>query len=191
MVLSRIRAGDQEAFAALVADTWDDLVEHLAWLLGSREAAQDAAQEAMIRIWERREEWHEGSARGLVFRIGRNAALDARRREKVRLRWRSAQVKEPSPPPEGPEEEMRWSEYEGRLRSALDALPPARREVVELVRLRGLTHREVAELLGLSQQTVANRMTLALAELRTILADLLPELMTHPQPPAEEEAEHG
>lgn len=191
MLLSRIRAGDQEAFAALLADTWDDLVEHLVWILGSREAAQDAAQEAMIRIWERREEWHEGSARGLVFRIGRNAALDARRREKVRLRWRSAREKEPITEREGPEEDTRWSEYQGRLRSALDALPPARREVVELVRLRGLTHREVAGLLGLSQQTVANRMTLALAELRTLLADLLPELVAHPQPPAEEEAEHG
>ncbi len=191
MVLSRIRAGDQEAFASLVEETWDDLVEHLAWILGSREAAQDAAQEAMIRIWERREEWHEGSARGLVFRIGRNAALDARRREKVRLRWRTEQVEASSPLPEGPEEEVRWSEYEGRLRSALDALPPPRREVVELVRLRGLTHREAAELLGLSQQTVANRMTLALAELRTLLADLLPELMARPHPPVREEAEHG
>lgn len=191
MLLTRIRAGDQEAFASLVEECWDDLVEHLTWVLGSPDAAQDAAQEAMIRIWEHRESWQDGSARALLFRIGRNAALDARRSQKVRLRWRSAREKEPPPTVEGPEEDARWSEYELRVRRALEALTPRRREVVELVRMRGLSHQEAADLLGLSPQTVANRMTLALADLRTLLADLLPELMARPGRPAAEEAEHG
>ena len=191
MILTKIRAGDQEAFASLVAETWDDLVEHLAWLLGSRAGAEDAAQEAMIRIWERRERWCEGSARALVFRIGRNVALDARRSENVRRRWRAAAQREPSPSREGPEESVRWSEYEARVRRALEALSPARREVVELIRLRGLSHREAAEVLEVSQQTVANRMTLALADLRMLLADILPELSDRIERPADQETGDG
>ena len=191
MILTKIRAGDQEAFASLVAETWDDLVEHLAWLLGSRAGAEDAAQEAMIRIWERRERWCEGSARALVFRIGRNVALDARRSENVRRRWRAAAQREPSPSREGPEDSVRWSEYEARVRRALEALSPARREVVELIRLRGLSHREAAEVLEVSQQTVANRMTLALADLRMLLADILPELSDRIERPADQETGDG
>lgn len=191
MLLTKIRAGNREAFASLVVEIWDDLVEHLAWILGSRAGAEDAAQEALIRIWEQRERWHEGSARALAFRIGRNLALDARRSAKVRRQWGAALGRGPAPAPDGPEEAAQWSEYQRRIRAALDALSPGRREVVELVRLRGLSHREAAEALGISQQTVANRMTLALADLCTLLADILPELVERPEGPAAQEARDG
>jgi RNA polymerase sigma-70 factor (ECF subfamily) len=192
VLLTKIRAGDREAFASLVTETWDDLVEHLAWIVGSRAGAEDAAQEALIRIWEQRERWHEGSARALAFRIGRNLALDARRSDKVRQRLGVELVEsESASPAEGPEERAEWSEYEHRIRAALDALSPGRREVVELIRLRGLSHREAAEALGISQQTVANRMTLALADLRTLLADILPERARRPEGPAAQETRDG
>lgn len=190
-MLTRIRSGDREAFASLVAETWVDLVEHLTWILGSRAGAEDAAQEALIRVWEHRERWREGSARALVFRIGRNLALDARRSAKVRRRWASALGREPAPSADGPEEATRWSEYECRIRDALAALSPGRREVVELIRLRGLSHREAAEALEISEQTVANRMTLALADLRTLLADILPELAARSGRPEPQEARDG
>ena len=191
MTLTKIRAGDREAFASLVAETWDDLVEHLSWIVGSRPGAEDAAQEALIRIWERREGWREGSARALAFRIGRNLALDARRSVAIRRRRSAVLEREPPSTPEGPEEAARWSEYEARIRGALEALSPARREVVELIRLRGLSHREAAEALGISQQTVANRMTLALADLRTLLADILPDIPARSEGPTAQEAGDG
>lgn len=174
-MLARIRAGDRDAFAGLVHETWDPLVEHLTWVLGSREAAEDAGQEAFVRLWERREQWHDGSARALVFRIARNLALDEKRKQRVRRGWaeREAAVVVQE---EGPEEVAEIGEYEGRFREALAALTPGRREVIELVRLRGLTHQEAAEALDISLQTVANRMTLALADLRVLLADILPAL---------------
>ena len=175
MILARIRAGDRDAFAGLVNETWDPLVEHLTWVLGSREAAEDAGQEAFIRLWERREQWHDGSARALVFRIGRNLALDVRRKERVRRDW-AAQEAETVVGEVGPEEVAELGEYECRFHEALATLTPGRREVIELVRLRGLTHQEAAEALEISQQTVANRMTLALADLRLLLADILPDL---------------
>lgn len=182
--LAGITAGDGEAFARLVHGVWDDLVDHLAWILESREAAEDAAQEALIRIWEQRERWHDGSARALVFRMARNLAFDARRRERVRREWadREAEVAQTGVEPDALAE---TSEYEQRFREALQALTPGRREAIELVRLKGLTHQEAAEAIGISQQTVANRMTLALADLRVLLADVLPQLR-----PGEESA-HG
>ncbi len=186
MILARIGAGDRDAFAGLVNETWDPLVEHLTWVLGSREAAEDAGQEAFIRLWERRERWHEGSARALVFRIGRNLALDARRKERVRRDW-ATQEAQVVGEEEGPEEAAVFGEYDCRFREALATLTPGRREVIELVRLRGLTHKEAAEALEISQQTVANRMTLALADLRVLLADILPDLRANlPSIPARE-----
>ena len=175
MDLVRIRAGERDAFEGLVNATWGDLVEHLTWILGSRDAAEDAGQEAFTRLWERRERWEAGSARALVFRIGRNLAFDARRRERVRRDWaeREAIVVQSGA---GPDDLAAASECERAFRKALSALTPARREVIELVRLRGLSHQEAAEALEISLQTVANRMTLALADLRVLLADVLPSV---------------
>lgn len=184
MDLARIRAGERAAFERLVEGTWDDLVDHLTWILGSREAAEDAGQEAFVRLWERRERWHDGSARALVFRIARNLAFDARRRERVRREWASREA-ETGEAVAGPDDLAEASEYEACFRRALAALTPGRREVIELVRLRGLSHREAAEALDISQQTVANRMTLALADLRVLLADVLPALQ------AERRTTHG
>jgi len=174
VVLSRIRAGDREAFETFVNETWDDLVEYLTWVLASREAAEDTCQDAFVRLWERRERWHDGSARSLLFRIARNLAFDARRREQVRREWAA---REGATPPiwSGSDEEAEISELECRFREALAALTPARRAALESVRLRGLTHEEAAAALGVSQQTIANRMTLALADLRVLLADVLPD----------------
>jgi RNA polymerase sigma-70 factor (ECF subfamily) len=188
--LARIRAGEPGAFQRLVEETWDDLVDHLTWVLGSREAAEDAGQEALIRIWERRERWHDGSARALVFRIARNLAFDARRRERVRREWadREAVVAKAGVEPDALAE---TSEYEQRFREALEALTPGRREAIELVRLKGLTHQEAAEAIGISQQTVANRMTLALADLRVLLADVLPQLHIGTEPARGRETEDG
>ncbi|MGD8321944.1 MAG: sigma-70 family RNA polymerase sigma factor [Gemmatimonadota bacterium] len=173
MDLASIRAGERVAFERLVHETWSDLVDHLTWILGSRPAAEDASQEAFIRVWEKRERWRDGSARALVFRIGRNVAFDERRRERVRRAWVLRQASAARPAIE-PEDRAEASEQERRFRKALLALTPARREVIELVRLRGLTHREAAEALGIAPQTVSNRMTLALADLRLLLSDLLP-----------------
>lgn len=176
MVLARIRAGDSDAFEDLVRELWDELVDHVHWMIGSHEAAEDCCQEAFVRLWEQRERWHDGSARALVFRIARNLALDARRRDKVRRDWAAVEARAIESGGRAPDDVAAESEYEGRFRRALAALTPGRREVIELVRLRGLTHREAAETLDISLQTVANRMTLALADLRVLLADVLPEL---------------
>jgi RNA polymerase sigma-70 factor (ECF subfamily) len=176
MVLSRIRAGEREAFETLVSETWEDLVDYLSWILGSREAAEDACQDAFVRLWEQRERWHDGCARALLFRIARNLAFDAKRRERVRRAWALREAANGSDLKYAGEQ-VETSELELRFHEALAALTPARRETVESVRLQGLTHEQAAKALGVSQQTIANRMTLALADLRLLLGDVLPEAM--------------
>ena len=181
--LERIRSGDSEALGLLLGETWAPLVIYLLTFLDSVEAAEDAAQEAFVRLWEHRDRWESGSARAVVFRIGRNIALDLRRRADVRRRWRRDHRYDPTLSPPTPEEELTGTELLLRFREALESLPPRRREVFELIRLRGLSHRDVAEVLEVSDQTVANHMRLAMKDLRHLLLD----------PPAESPAndDHG
>jgi RNA polymerase sigma factor (sigma-70 family) len=169
--LERIRSGDAEAVGLLLAETWAPLVTYLLIFLGSIDAAEDAAQEAFVRLWEHRDRWVSGSARAVVFRIGRNVALDLSRRARVRRRWRRAHRSDPSRSPPTPEEELTHTEALLRFRGALESLPPRRREVFELIRLRGLSHRDVAHVLDISDRTVANHLRLAMRDLRDLLSD--------------------
>ena len=61
-----------------------------------------------------------------------------------------------------------------RMLEAIDNLPEEEREVFDLVRIQGLTHGEVAEVLGVSAKTVQRRLNHSLLLLSKELADLRP-----------------
>jgi len=168
-VLERTRAGDPAALQIILDRYWASVARYAMTLLGDSDEAEDAAQECFVRLWERRESWAlEGSLRGLLFRIVRNLAFDKRRRN--RARERATRAAPAHPPPHTPEQHTETTELRLILERAIGALPQRRREVFVLVRCDGLSHREVAQLLGLSPQTVANHLSLALSDLREALA---------------------
>ncbi|MEZ4417011.1 MAG: sigma-70 family RNA polymerase sigma factor [Gemmatimonadota bacterium] len=171
-MLDRIRQGDDSALEELVEQSWSGLLGHLRRLLGSADQAEDAAQEALVRLWEQRDRWKAGSARALLFRIARNVALDQERRRAVRTRALALTRAAPAATAAPPDDVLASNEVERRVHQALSRLPDRRRAVFELVRFGGMSYREVAETLELSPQTVANHMSLALSDLRTELVDL-------------------
>ncbi len=57
-----------------------------------------------------------------------------------------------------------------RCTAAVNSLPARRREVLVLVRMFGLSRKDVAEVMDLAPQTVANHLKLAMDDLRGILA---------------------
>ena len=59
-----------------------------------------------------------------------------------------------------------------RILAAIDALPEAEREVVNLVRVQGLTQAEAVDLLGVSAKTVQRRLHRGLLSLTEQLPDL-------------------
>jgi RNA polymerase sigma-70 factor (ECF subfamily) len=61
-----------------------------------------------------------------------------------------------------------------RMLGAIDELPEHEREVFDLVRIQGMTHAEVSQLLGVSTATVKRRLNRGLRLLTEQLADLRP-----------------
>ncbi|MEJ7809976.1 MAG: sigma-70 family RNA polymerase sigma factor [Gemmatimonadaceae bacterium] len=173
-LLERLRADDASALAALLDRHWAPLVAFLVRSTGSSpDHASDIAQEAFCRLWERRALWRaEGSVRGLLFRLVRNLAVSEHRRRVARDRAASALVEslDTAVPPGGAPER---DELRVALERGIAALPARRREVFLLRRVEGLSHKQIAELMGTSTQTVANQLSHALATLRRDLAHLV------------------
>ncbi len=168
-LMERIRGGDEGALDALLELYWNPLVAHGARVLDGWDAAEDAAQETFVRIWRRREEWErDGSVRALLFRIMHNLALDERKRRERRRLWSLKRSQSPSRVAT-PDELLDRSQLEQEFDRAVASLPERRREIFLHARVNGLSNREIAEVMGIAPQTVANQLSAAVATIRALL----------------------
>lgn len=172
-LLVRLRAGDAGALDDLLERYWSPVFLYALHLTGSEDAADDVAQGVFCRVWERRATWRaEGSVRGLLFRLARNIAISAHRRERAQDRAVLAFAEDVSTPA-GPALSAERAALRVALERAVAQLPARRREVFVLRMLDDLSYDEIAHVMGTSKQTVANQLSRALATLRLALADLL------------------
>lgn len=167
-IIRRLRASDEGALELLVSAYWQRLTRFVEGILDRAGGAEDVVQETFIRLWMRREGLRlEGSFRAFLYTMARNAAIDERRR----LGRRTALAKQADTPGTQPSPlaTTEASELQAVASQAIAALPPRRREVFRLARFEGLSYKEIAEVMGLSPQTVANQMSRALTELHETL----------------------
>jgi RNA polymerase sigma-70 factor (ECF subfamily) len=171
-LIDGIRSGDTETLARLQALYWAPLVRFADRIVGVRADPQDVVQEAFIRLWTHRDRWDaRGSVRSLLYTMTRNAALDELRR--LERTERASRAADPPPSAPAPSDDAAAAELRRAAAIAVERLAPQRREVFRLAREEGLTYAEIAEVLGLAPQTVANHMSLALSDLRRTLAPYL------------------
>ena len=163
-LLRRLANDEIEALDEAFARFWAPIVSYLMGLLKSREAAEDIAQDAFCRLWERRALLRsDGSLRGFLYQVARNMAISEHRSENVRQRALTALKLEP---PTFAHIEMQYDGLSGELKRAIRSLPERRREILILHCIHGLTYKEIARLLGIAPQTVANQFSAALDDLR-------------------------
>jgi len=175
-LLDRVRAGDSAAYAQLLHAWWQPIVRYAARLVGSVDGAEDIAQEAFVRLWERRNSWRPTSTpRLILYTIVRNLAISQRRNRAARAGHLATHPLSLIRHPVTPAQAVEGEEFRVALTRAIDALSPRRREVLLLSRDDGLSRAEIAALTGLSPQTVANYLAIAIAELREVLRPFLNE----------------
>lgn len=173
LLIERCRAGDREAYAALVR-RYQRQVYALAYrLIGERGEAEDVAQETFLRCYRSLATFRVGQPFGpWIYRIATNVALD-----RLRRCGREAIPAGGGPPSEladrgpNPDEEALRREDERRLAAAVAALAPEYRVPVVLFHLQGLPLAEVARVTGLPLTVVKNRLYRARKMLRQALCD--------------------
>ena len=170
MLAARFARRDDGALADAFDEHGGPMMAVASRLLGDRGVAEEAVQQAFVQAWRAAGQFDPERPLGpWLYAIVRNAAMDAWRRER-RHDTRSlddvATRDLPSiAPPTLDDAYDAWL-----VRRALDALPPAEREVVRLAHLEQLTHPEIAARMGVPVGTVKSRSHSAYRKLRAALS---------------------
>ena len=158
----------------------DRLVGTSYYVLGHRDDANEAVQEAFVRCWRAR-----GRVRGVVndehgavtdldawiFTVVLNTSKDLRRRRRVRRAEAlpTEETMHPVSPEPGPVAVAERRDALARIRALIHTLPDAEREVFLLRQNGDLTFEAIAATLGAPVGTVKTRMRAALRRLREAL----------------------
>jgi RNA polymerase sigma-70 factor, ECF subfamily len=178
--LARFRAGDAAAFDEVLSEYWDPVVRYAEGMLADRDVAHDVAQEVFIRLWLKRHEWTRSAAiPAFLYRVAHNLVVDEHRKTHVRARGAVARHtrQDYARSPVTPATELDQAYLRDTLDRAVAALSERRREVFVLYHFHNRSYRQIAEILGVKPQVVANYMSAALTELRRTLKPLLSELI--------------
>jgi RNA polymerase sigma-70 factor, ECF subfamily len=174
-LIERSRSGDLQAFNAIVLAYQDRVFNLCLRMLGHRQSAEDATQEAFISAYRAVGRMRGGNVRAWLFRIASNTCIDEIRRRK-RQPAISLEVDDASPEDSrpidvaddvpGPEALALRSELGAALQAELLRLPDDQRLAIILCDIEGLDYGEIALAMNSSLGTVKSRISRARSRMR-------------------------
>gem|GEM_PF-1349151 len=162
-LLSRIKEKDEAAFKEFFFLMQPSIFYYLYKFLFNRETAEDLTQETFIRFWQNAEKIDLLlSGKAYLYRIAHNLAINhAKRTPRVYELSGEDALKE-----KNESENLDYIFLLDDYQKAVNSLPERCRAVFILCRFDGFEYSEIAEILGITLQTVKNQMSKALAVLR-------------------------
>lgn len=180
-LIKRIKSGDMDAFSELVSLYEKKALSFTYRMLKDSSDAEDAAQEAFLRVFDKIGTFRESSSFSTWFyTILNNICLDilrkrARTADTVSINQTSSdndeyelQIEDSAP---GPYEQLQKSTAQELLEEALTKLSDEHRAVIIMRDINGLDYEEIAKVLDVSLGTVKSRISRARLALRKILEE--------------------
>jgi RNA polymerase sigma-70 factor (ECF subfamily) len=159
-------AADELNFERILAEHLPAVSRLARSFTNSESDRQDLLQEIAIALWKALPHFRgECSERTFLFRIAHNRAADWLSRNKAPAAQADFDLPDPSP---GAEAELVRRERMRRLLNAVRRLPSGQRQTMILA-LEGLSYRDIADVLGISESNAGARLTRARAALREFL----------------------
>ncbi len=169
-LVAAARAGDVAARDRLLARYLDDVYAVALRLLGDRDLAQDAAQDALVSALNALGRFRgEASFRTWILRIALNSARSLLRRRLRRREVAITVVEDTAAEGEVPATGAALRTEAARVREAVQALPEKQRLSVSLRIEQGLSYAEIAQLIDSTEGAVRVNYHLGIKRLRGML----------------------
>lgn len=172
-LIHKISQGDSNAFRLFYDFYYEKINRFVSYLIADPEAIQDIISDVFISIWQERDKLtrirHFDS---YLYTSVRNKALDYINQSKksISLDHISLGIMSTDPTPD---ETFESKELNEKIRIAIDSLPERCKLIFLLAKEEGLSYKDIAKILNISEKTVNAQMVIAFKKLRLILGDYL------------------
>jgi RNA polymerase sigma-70 factor (ECF subfamily) len=161
-LVALLAEGDASAFEELYFLYSPRLSGYLFKLVKSEVYAKELLQEIFIKVWNKRESLDpDRSFRSYLFRIAENCAYDFFRKTAHDKKLHAAFIKVFETEYNNVEETLSNKENERLLQTAIDSLPPKRRQVFQLIKMEERSYEEVSSMLNISSSTISDHVVKA------------------------------
>lgn len=171
-LLSLVADDDKEAFTMLYRRYWESLFATASRALRSKTDAADLVQDIFLSIWNRRHDLRITGSLGAYlqtsvrYNVIKYIEKNITRRDYLVL---LTEVLVNSQPPDA-ESQIQVKELQHTIQSAVEQMPKKMREVYQLSRKHHLSHKEIAERLDISDETVKKHIQHALQIIKTAIS---------------------
>jgi RNA polymerase sigma-70 factor (ECF subfamily) len=174
-LIKLLKKGEMTAFNAIYAMYCHKIHEFVFRYLKQEEDAEEIVQEVFVKIWQARDKIDVyASFESFLFTIAYNATISLLRKRmndnKSREYLKSLQQIDTT---DQITNELHFKELNQKVQSLLGQLTSRQREVYLLSREEGLTHKEIAERLNISENTVNNHLVTTLKYLKSHISNNL------------------
>jgi RNA polymerase sigma-70 factor (ECF subfamily) len=183
VLLDRFNAGEAEAFAVLLERYRRPIYNFILRSTRDQELAEDVLQEVFMRVVQRAGDFrHSSKFSTWLYTIARNLCIDTSRKMAFR-RHRSLDAPLRGDDGDGPtlldrvgdrahvDRTAISAQIGAAVATAVEALPEEQREVFLMRQVQALPFKEIAEIVGVPENTIKSRMRYALERLREALAE--------------------
>ena len=170
-LVARAGKGDRAAAQALMARHLPKMLTLARRMLHDRTEAEDAVQEAFLKLWTHAARWRPGKAKfeTWLYRVTLNQCYDRLRRKPTVDLEAAAQVADPA---RGPLAALESAGLAAEIEAALAGLPERQRAAILLCHYQERGNIEAAEILGLSVEACESLLARGRRTLRIKLAHL-------------------
>ena len=119
-----------------------------------RAEAEDIVQDTLIRVWNKRDEWLQfDSIEAYCLTVARNLAIDRSQKMDAQHQELTPETQE-MPDARTPDEQMEQDEQLAIVHRLIKELPEKQRSILQLRDIEGKSYKEIAEVLGLTEEQV-------------------------------------
>lgn len=170
-----LKEGKQTALEMIFKTHYQPLCKYAYSFLNDKDEAEEVVQSSFISLWEKRNAITiQTSFKSYLYRMVRNACLNAIKHEKIKKSYAAREKISGEPTHESVSENIASTELEKKIMAAMQVLPEQCRLVFQLSRFEELKYQEIADQLSISVKTVENHMGKALRIMREQLREYLP-----------------